>query len=312
MADSRSVSERVARWMGQRSRFGRKPLRMLQHTFCHLPGISVTTERQLWAAGIDSWEAALAVDRGRLPRRHQRALADHLPASIAHLARGNPAPFADGLPSHQHWRLFPAFRPLTAYVDIETTGLGDASAITTIVVYDGDTIHHYVNGVNLAAFPHDIRRYAVLVTYNGKCFDVPVIERFFRMKLPQAHIDLRYVLKRLGYAGGLKGCERQLGITRTDLADVDGFFAVLLWDEFQRTKNPKALETLLAYNTTDVLNLETLLVLAYNLHVQDTPFSASHRVPLPVQPAVPFTADRATIDRLKRQVPSAGGWSSWR
>ena len=47
---------------------------MLQHTFCHLPGISVTTERQLWAAGIDSWDAALAVDRGRLPRRHQRAL----------------------------------------------------------------------------------------------------------------------------------------------------------------------------------------------------------------------------------------------
>src|SRR4029450_7071929 len=92
----------------------------LQHTFCHLPGISVTTERQLWAAGIDSWEAALAVDRRHLPRRHQRALADHLPASIEHLARGNPTPFADGLPSHQHWRLFPAFRPLTAYVDIET------------------------------------------------------------------------------------------------------------------------------------------------------------------------------------------------
>ena len=100
MADSRSVSESLARGMGQRSRSGRKPLRMLQHTFCHLPGISVTTERQLWAAGIDSWEAALAVDRGRLPRRHQRALADHLPASIEHLERGNPAPFADGLPSH--------------------------------------------------------------------------------------------------------------------------------------------------------------------------------------------------------------------
>ena len=59
MADIRSVSESLAQWMGQRSRSGRKPLRMLQHTFCHLPGISVTTERQLWAAGIDSWEAAL-------------------------------------------------------------------------------------------------------------------------------------------------------------------------------------------------------------------------------------------------------------
>jgi len=89
IVESRSVSESVARWMGQRSRSGRKALFMLQHTFCHLPGITVTTERQLWAAGIDSWETALAVDRGRLPRRHQRALADHLPASIEHLARGN-------------------------------------------------------------------------------------------------------------------------------------------------------------------------------------------------------------------------------
>src|SRR5262249_59522715 len=101
---------------------------------------------------------------GRRPRRSQGGWGDPPPASITHLARGNPAPFADGLPSHQHWRLFPAFRPLTAYLDIETTGLGAASAITTIVVYDGATIHHYVNGVNLAAFPRDIRRYAVLVT----------------------------------------------------------------------------------------------------------------------------------------------------
>jgi hypothetical protein len=32
------------------------------------------------------------------------------------------------------------------------------------------------------------------------------------------------------------------------LIDVDGFFAVLLWWDFKRNKNQKALETLLAYN----------------------------------------------------------------
>jgi hypothetical protein len=196
---------------------------------------------------------------------------------------------------------------MTAYVDIETTGLGDASAITTIVVYDGDTIHHYVNGVNLAAFPRDIRRYAVLVTYNGKCFDVPVIERFFRMQMPQAHIDLRYVLKRLGYAGGLKGCERQLGMARTDLADVDGFFAVLLWDEFQRTKNPKALETLLAYNTTDVLNLETLLVLAYNLHVQDTPSAPATACRCPCSRSCPSRPIARRSTGSNARCPALGG-----
>ena len=34
-------------------------------------------------------------------------------------------------------------------------------------------------------------------------------------------IDLRYILASLGYGGGLKSCEQQLGITRPDLEDVD-------------------------------------------------------------------------------------------
>lgn len=45
-----------------------------------------------------------------------------------------------------------------------------------------------------------------------------------------------------------------------------GFFAVLLWQEFQQTGNIKALETLLVYNIEDVVNLETLMVLAYNFY----------------------------------------------
>jgi uncharacterized protein YprB with RNaseH-like and TPR domain len=49
----------------------------------------------------------------------------------------------------------------------------------------------------------------------------------------------------LGFKGGLKGCERQLGLDRGDLKDIDGFFAVLLWGEYQRTGDQKALDTLL-------------------------------------------------------------------
>ena len=30
----------------------------------------------------------------------------------------------------------------------------------------------------------------------------------------------------LGFKGGLKGCERQLGLDRGNLKDIDGFFAV--------------------------------------------------------------------------------------
>jgi uncharacterized protein YprB with RNaseH-like and TPR domain len=58
---------------------------------------------------------------------------------------------------------------------------------------------------------------------------------------------------------------------RGDLNDIDGFFAVLLWDEYQRTGDQQALDTLLAYNIQDTVTLENLVVTAYNMKLKDTP-----------------------------------------
>ena len=66
------------------------------------------------------------------------------------------------------------------------------------------------------------------------------------------------MLSRLGYKGGLKGCEKQLGLDRHELDGVDGYTAVLLWQEYTRTRNTRALDTLLAYNIQDVLNLRNI------------------------------------------------------
>jgi hypothetical protein len=282
---------------------------MLRNTFCHIPGISPAAEQRLWSAGIDCWDAALKAERLALPRRTPAAFSQYLDASLQHLARSNPQHFAAALPATQHWRLFPEFRHTLAYLDIETTGLGYGSTITTIVLYDGQRLRHYVQGDNLHAFAHDIREYSTVVTYNGKAFDVPFIERCLRITMPHAHIDLMYVLRSLGYRGGLKNCERQLGLERQDLADVDGFFAVLLWQEFRRSKDERALETLLAYNATDVVHLEALMVQAYNLKLHATPFHTSHQLAAPALPVIPFTADAATIRRLKCRVTSSDyGW----
>jgi hypothetical protein len=106
-------------------------------------------------------------------------------------------------------------------------------------------------------------------------------------------------LKRLGYSGGLKGCERQLGLHRGELDGVDGYFAVLLWDEFKKTNSRNALETLLAYNIMDTVNLESLMVIAYNLNLQKTPFSQSHCLPVPGTPDIPFRADPRIINKIK-------------
>jgi uncharacterized protein YprB with RNaseH-like and TPR domain len=222
----------------------------------------------------------------------------HLRESSRELLSGNAHYFSRRLPSEEQWRLFPDFRHAVAYLDIEATGVRGADAITTIALYDGHGIHCYVRGHNLDEFARDIQRYEMLVTYNGKCFDVPFIERSFGIRIEMAHIDLRFVLHSLGYTGGLKGCEKRLGIDRGALDGVDGYFAVLLWQDYMRG-NERALDTLLAYNVEDVINLEALMVMAYNRKLETTPFKDSHHCPVPTAPVSPFTPDVETIRRIR-------------
>ncbi len=202
---------------------------MLQHTFCHIPRITCATEAELWAAGVQTWQDAL--QRAELPvkRIGRNSLQQPMEESQRQLDAGNCRYFAAHLPSNLHWRLFPDFRDRAAFLDIETTGLsGGSDTVTSIALYDGRTIRTYVQGQNLADFGRDVRDYDVLVTYNGKCFDIPFLKTSLNLSFDQVHIDLRYVLRRLGYQGGLKGCEKQLGIDRDELDGVDGFMAVQL------------------------------------------------------------------------------------
>ena len=55
----------------------------------------------------------------------------------------------------------------------------------------------------------------------------------------------------------------------------------------------------------DTVNLETLMVMAYNLKLKDTPFRGIHYLPLPIAPEIPFKADLAAVDKVKHM----GGWS---
>ncbi len=275
---------------------------MLKNTFLHIPGIGPKTERLLWDSGTRTWEEFIPNCRVRLSRLKIDTIAGYLQEAKQNLKSNNPIYFSDLLSSNQHWRFFPEFRDSMVYLDIETTGLEIwESEITTIALYDGEIISYFVNGRNLDDFIDEIYKYKVIVTYNGKSFDVPFIESYFKISLNHAHIDLRYILGSLGFKGGLKSCETQLGIDRGNLKDVDGFFAVLLWHDYKRNSNEKALETLLAYNIEDVLNLETLIVKAYNLKIKDTPFHTTHKIDLPETQQIPFKPDIKTIEKIKSE-----------
>lgn len=273
---------------------------MLTSTFIHIQGIGVKTEQKLWISGCTDWNCLSARSGGGRPSRLNGFLIAGIEASIKNLDEKNPTYFGKRLPANQSWRLFPEFRSTTAYVDIETTGLDrDHDEITTIALYDGASINTYVQGRNLNQFVDDIQNYRILVSYNGRCFDVPFMEKYFKTRFNHAQIDLRYILKSMGFKGGLKGCEKQLGMDRGDLDGVDGFLAVHLWDRYKRKGDLKALESLLAYNVQDTINLEHLLVTAYNRKAGETPFARERQIPEVVLPANPFGVDVGIVEELQ-------------
>jgi|SRR5690625_895367 len=273
---------------------------MLNHSFSHIPSIGAATEEKIWKSGVYSQDDFLRTPPPFLTRTRQQRIHEHILKTRECLRNRDASFFCENLPTKEHWRIFSEYRNEAAYLDIETTGLGSPDdVITTIALYDGEQIRYYVRGTNLNDFPQDIFDYKLLVTFNGKTFDIPFIERYFGIRLNHAHLDLRYILRGLGYSGGLKSCERQMGIRRADgLEDVDGFFAVLLWQDYIRRLEKRALETLLCYNIEDVLHLECLMIEAYNRKVDELPFRLEPIV-MPPRPENPFKADRSVIERIR-------------
>jgi uncharacterized protein YprB with RNaseH-like and TPR domain len=182
--------------------------------------------------------------------------------------------------------------------------------VTAVALYDGKTARTYARGRNLEDFEADVAAYDVVVTYNGRCFDAPVLERGLGVRLPRAHIDLRCVLGRLGITGGLKACEKRFGIDRGELDGVDGYFAVILWREYENTGDEAVLETLLAYNAADVIGLETLLVRALNEALLATPFAHLYSLPVPDPGDNPHAPDASVLRRLAGRYLGGrhGGW----
>jgi hypothetical protein len=81
--------------------------------------------------------------------------------------------------------------------------------------------------------------------------------------------------------------------------------AVLLWQEYRRHGNIRALETLLSYNMEDTINLELLAYLAYNELIAFTPFQECKlALPPSSRVEVPFKAAPEIIEKLRRGLKS--------
>jgi uncharacterized protein YprB with RNaseH-like and TPR domain len=167
-----------------------------------------------------------------------------------------------------------------AYFDIETTGLAGGTGTYAVVAglgsfeADGFRLRQYFladigqERAMLAALAGELARFAGLVTYNGRSFDVPCIEgRFTLARVPSpcrelAHIDLLHAVRRL-YGHRMSACRladaerRLLRIERFD--DLPGSLIPQMYFDYARAGRVAPLRAVLRHNAEDVLSLAGIL-----------------------------------------------------
>ncbi|MGE3274131.1 MAG: ribonuclease H-like domain-containing protein [Vicinamibacterales bacterium] len=195
--------------------------------------------------------------------------------------------------------LGPACPPAFCFFDLETTGLaggaGTQAFLVGCAVVDGDGIH--VRQFLLPGFEHERALLAevsewsgcwnTLVTFNGRTFDVPLIETrylFHRLAFTlgdRPHLDMLHAARRLwrqrpsvlGPFGGPRTDEESCKLTVLEkylagvhrVGDVPGFEIPSRYFQFVRDGDARPLEAVLEHNRLDLVSLAVLTARALRL-----------------------------------------------
>ncbi len=164
------------------------------------------------------------------------------------------------------------------YLDTETTGLGGSGTVAFLVglgAFDGG---NFVLEQLLLRTPDEeapllgrvaarLASASMVVTFNGKAFDVPMLESRFvmnRLQVPPRlpHLDLLHVARRV-HRRRLRSCTLKsieagvLGFVRD--ADIDGADVAPRYGHFLRTGDESALVTVVDHNAWDVASMAALV-----------------------------------------------------
>ncbi|MBP1155479.1 MULTISPECIES: ribonuclease H-like domain-containing protein [unclassified Paenibacillus] len=167
------------------------------------------------------------------------------------------------------------------FMDTETTGLGHGAGNVSFMIgigfYEGDhftveqmLIRHPGEEAAMLGYLQDkLKNRPVLISYNGKSFDWPIIKNRYimnRMPLqsePAGHIDFLYPSRSL-WKHSLTSCrlgnveEERLGVHREN--DVPGSMAPALYFQYLAERDPEVLKGVFVHNELDVLSLAGLAV----------------------------------------------------
>ncbi len=233
---------------------------MLRRTFLILPGIGAGIERSLWNQGVRDWDDFTSASglSGISSKRKER-LDCHLQEAAIFLDRNETSYFSRLLPSREHWRVYDEVKEKATCLDIETDGLGATARVTVVGIHRDGQSTILVRGQDLTRenLATALQGTRLLITFNGSSFDLPILQREYPFLIPRVpHFDLRHGCARVGFHGGLKSIERQMGMKRgQELEYVTGEQAVYLWYAWERRGNINALNLLKRYNEEDIRNL---------------------------------------------------------
>jgi uncharacterized protein YprB with RNaseH-like and TPR domain len=166
------------------------------------------------------------------------------------------------------------------FLDTETTGLGGGAGVVPFLIglawFDGEQRVHLEQlflrrpGDEPALLSHlreCVERAEVIVSFNGKSFDLPLLAgRYVMNRLPplpeRPHLDLLHVARRL-HAARIQQCRLTslegavLGFERGP--DVAGADIAARYGHFLRTGDESALEGVVTHNAWDVLSMAALV-----------------------------------------------------
>ena len=179
------------------------------------------------------------------------------------------------------------------FLDTETTGLSGGTGTYVFLVgigrFTGNALHvrqffmrHPGDEQSLLeSVSADLRDLVTLVTYNGRSFDVPLLETRYRMHgqafaAPEQHVDLlapaRAIWKHRLPSCSLGTIERMvLGVERE--LDAPGWLIPQLYFDYLRTRRIESLEPVFAHNRIDIVTLArlTALVQTYEAGIRTPP-----------------------------------------